>query len=458
MFSRHSSTGFCLATACLVVLILTAKRLGEWSLRRPGYRVPTLHRPSSQTDPNSIWSTPAPDRPPPRPYDPSCAVFPDTSSILVIVKTGATEAYSKIPSQLLTFLRCAPDFLIFSDMPQKIGGFDVHDSLDSVLTEVKEGSDHFDLYRSQLACPLDQEGCNVGNSRGTAAWNLDKYKNIHMAEKTYRMRPNYSWYLFIDGDTYIVWSNLVQWLRQLDPSKDHYIGSVTLINDMPFAHGGSGYVLSQAAMRQFAGNHAGVANRFDLRMNESCCGDHLLSVALNETIGLKVEQVWPIINGETPYTIPYGPRQWCHPVVTMHHMNPEDIFSLDLYEEFVSPKLLAKRQDWDNLSEDIFYLDPRSIHDGWMFEKAKKEGLTSVEKNAHKSYNHCRQACATDKLCFQFLYRKGACSCSRAFKLGKPSKRPEKGSQRLVSGWMLDRIQSWIEDQGQCNKPSWPLV
>lgn len=45
-----------------------------------------------------------------------CANFPNTDKILLVMKTGATEAFDKVPTQLLTAMQCLPDFLIFSDM------------------------------------------------------------------------------------------------------------------------------------------------------------------------------------------------------------------------------------------------------------------------------------------------------------------------------------------------------
>lgn len=45
-----------------------------------------------------------------------CANFPDTDGVLLVMKTGATEAFDRIPTHLLTTLNCLPDFLIFSDM------------------------------------------------------------------------------------------------------------------------------------------------------------------------------------------------------------------------------------------------------------------------------------------------------------------------------------------------------
>lgn len=45
-----------------------------------------------------------------------CARFPSTDGVLLVMKTGATEAYDRIPTQLLTTLSCLPDFLLFSDL------------------------------------------------------------------------------------------------------------------------------------------------------------------------------------------------------------------------------------------------------------------------------------------------------------------------------------------------------
>lgn len=45
-----------------------------------------------------------------------CADFPDTSDVLLVVKTGAGEVFSKLPAQLVTSMQCLPDLLLFSDM------------------------------------------------------------------------------------------------------------------------------------------------------------------------------------------------------------------------------------------------------------------------------------------------------------------------------------------------------
>ncbi|KAI1135815.1 glycosyltransferase family 31 protein [Hypoxylon sp. FL0543] len=485
-----------LAIVCLLILLITSKHLAEWSLRSSSLGIPSIRLPYDSSHGNSqnldeSAETGDPTLFPARVRDPSCDSFPDTSNILVVVKTGASESYAKIPTQLVTILSCVPDFLIFSDMEQDIAGYHVYDSLDNVLPGVSAQSPDFDLYRRQKHCVVDQQSCSVDNeaSKRLNSWTLDKYKNVHIAEKTYKLRPNYEWYLFIDADTYVLWNNLVQWLSKLEApaTKRHYIGSISLLNDFRFAHGGSGYILSQATMQEFVGNHSGIANHYDKRAQESCCGDYVLALALNETIGIGVEHAWPTINGEKPYTIPYGPREWCHPIVTMHHLDPEEISSFwrfekrfyesqtfprpiirfkDVYEEFVEPKLLPERYDWDNLSEDVLYLDPNHPERFTQEEKAKDHTkkllkqfhIPAVERDAYKSFKHCSLLCSSLRKCFQFSYHNGACAYNKSFRLGRLTKKTDKKEERWISGWKQRQICDWADEHRDCKQLVWPNI
>lgn len=223
--------------------------------------------------------------------DPVCDGFPDTSGILLVMKTGATEAYDRLPVQIMTVLKCLPDFLLFSDLEQHIGGYHVRDSLETVLTEAQEGNPDFDLYRAQKQCLVNQDECSkiLGSAADSAGWNLDKYKNIHMAEKAYRLRPDYDWYVFVDADTYVSWPNMVYSLKKLDPAVEKYFGVPTMIGDRLFAHGGSGYVMSRGAMKEFVGKHPGIANTYDVSIQNNCCGDFVFALALHDSLGILVE-------------------------------------------------------------------------------------------------------------------------------------------------------------------------
>lgn len=257
------------------------------------------------------------------------ALSSKSEDILVVVKTGANEIYDKLPTQLLTALECYTDLLVFSDLDQRIGPYRIHDALDNVTEAAKLHNPVFDYYRSVQE--YQQYGQDIGLLRktGQAAWNLDKYKFLHMLEKSWKMKPGRKWYIFIEADTYLVRSNLLLWLDRLDPSKPLYLGSPTYYNGEAFAHGGSGIILSGAAMSRFADGDPGVAARYDEAMKDEIYGDYMLMKALRDK-GVEFSNRWPMLQAEKPATIPFGPgpdngvRHWCQPIVTMHHITPNE--------------------------------------------------------------------------------------------------------------------------------------
>lgn len=300
-------------------------------------------RPSPVQESTTTSTTPTPTPTPTSTYgstspDLRCEAFPDQGDILLVVKTGATESYDKLPTQLLTNLQCADDFLIFSDLEQQIGRYKIYDVLDKVNDTIKE-SDHFELYRAQKEYQkdhLDIHGLkdDLSGSLHEHGWTLDKYKFLHMLIDTYHMRSDKKWYVFIETDTYVVWSNLLQWIDQhLDASKALYLGSPAALGSQVFAHGGSGYILSGVAMHDFIGRNPEMVEEFDATVKDSCCGDAHLAKFLEEKGNIKVKGVWPMINGEKPNTLPFGTQHWCHPVMTMHHMTPEEVSTFWQYEQ-----------------------------------------------------------------------------------------------------------------------------
>jgi len=241
---------------------------------------------------------------------------------VVILRTGATEAYSKIPTQLLTALRCVSNLLIVSDMEQDLGGHHIHDVLKNVSPNIRENHPDFELYRQQRV--LQSQGLfdnlekllsskyKNQKDREKAAQTLDKYKYFHMMYLAWERYSHKDWFVFIEADTYLVWPTLLHWLDTLDPAKELFIGSPLYKSDDRLAHGGSGLVLSNAAMRKIAVEHAGDASDLDARMKVHLSGDYLLSKAAQEW-GIPVEGVWPMLGGESPKTLPYGPAAWCEP-------------------------------------------------------------------------------------------------------------------------------------------------
>jgi hypothetical protein len=271
--------------------------------------------------------------------DDACGTSSGLERVVITVKTGATEALQKIPTQLRTSLRCAPHVYVFSDMAQQIGETQVFDALDTIPTEVTDGNSDFDIYRKQqeLGDPVKiasilRDFKDPRSPEDLAAWTLDKYKNLHIVEKAWALQPDMDWYLHIDADTYVIWSSLIAWLQRLDPSKESFLGSLSYIVGKPFAHGGSGLLLSNTATRNLVITHNGTAAKWDYKMHENCCGDWVLAQVLHE-YGMEVMNSWPTISGETPDTIPFASDHWCQPLVTMHHITPAEAERLGKFEE-----------------------------------------------------------------------------------------------------------------------------
>jgi hypothetical protein len=252
-----------------------------------------------------------------------CLGYPsEDSDVVIAVKTGATEAMARIPMLLATFLSCAKnDVLFFSDMEQDIGEVHVHDALVDVVDRAKKVNDDFELY--ELQKKFKDYGDDVSSlSKAKEAWALDKYKNIHIAQKAWELRPNRTWYFFIDADTYVLWPSFFAWLKRLDPTKDLYLGRMVHTENL-FAHGGSGYLISQEALRRLVGEDAGkIASDFDISASTTCCGDAELAGSLSHK-AVSLIDAYPLINDQKPRELQFG-RYWCQPIVTMHHMSPEE--------------------------------------------------------------------------------------------------------------------------------------
>lgn len=200
-----------------------------------------------------------------REYPPFCQYF-DVSKIAISIKTGATESRNKVPTQLMTFLRCVPDVMLYSDLTQRVGSHTEIDVLESFSDASILGNPDFDLYRKQKEyaeqgretelgklgkIPITVENWRTPNK--SAAWGLDKYKFLHMIQQAWDCQPDKDWYVFIEADTYLSISNLLRFLDTQDPREKLYFGNGIRMweheTPLNFAHGG--YVI----LRKLASDH-----------------------------------------------------------------------------------------------------------------------------------------------------------------------------------------------------------
>ncbi|KAI9733620.1 MAG: hypothetical protein M1834_003222 [Cirrosporium novae-zelandiae] len=375
-----------------------------------------------------------------------CSEFPGADDIMVIMKTGATEAYRKVPTHFLTTFRCTPHVAIYSDLEQDLGPYHIYDALAQVDDEIKRTNPDFEHYHKlqQFKGP-DSQWIKEEIWDYQEAWNLDKWKFLPILNEAWKTMPDAKWFVFIEADTYLVWSNLLQWLQQFDPTVPYYIGCLNYITDQPFAHGGSGYVLSNAALRIVTEHMVGRTQRYNEMTAREWAGDFVMAKVLEE-VNITLLSSWPSFQGETPSSLDYTRRQYCHPVMTYHHMSSEDLTSMwhfeqdwikrnsspslmrhgDVFNHLIEPSLSSKILDWDNLSHD------------WQPTLSPKHTLEA-----------CRAACQDQPNCIQYLFSPKRCRLGKDIRLGKPQEEYKRG---YVAGWMMERVEEFKKRMEPCTR------
>jgi hypothetical protein len=266
-----------------------------------------------------------------------CKHLPGEDDVLVIVRTGATEALEKLPIHFTTILGCIPHFVVYSDFEETIAGHQVYDAFDEVNATIKEQNPDFELYNrlkqngrdALLASDLATSSHGNTGNLGNPGWRLDKWKFLPLVDKALRIRPSAKWYVFVEADTYLVWENLLTWLSTFDASEPHYIGSQMQIGEVIFGHGGSGFAISSPAMQMVAERRAAHLEEYDEFTAGHWAGDCVLGKALND-VGVHVKWMWPILQAKSPggmnhATVTWGKRLWCYPVVSYHTVSPVEI-------------------------------------------------------------------------------------------------------------------------------------
>jgi hypothetical protein len=264
--------------------------------------------------------------------------------VLVVLKTGASEVFERLPEQLLTLAKRVPNFMVFSDLEQDIGDYHIYSALDDVSDEYKNNNEDFVYYRSIEKAQAEHQDLSKWTSE--KGWDLDKWKNIPMLHKVYQERPDTKWFVFIDADTFISWTNLLQLLSRLDPTEPLYFGSAYNYGNTTFAQGGTGYVVSNAAARKFEDIRSPeYIAKWENETETNCCGDVMLAVALLDA-GVNLTGAWPLVQSDSPSTIDWSDRIWCTPSVSWHHVRSYEVQALSDFER----TWVKKTEDQGNVS------------------------------------------------------------------------------------------------------------
>ncbi len=134
----------------------------------------------------------------------------------------------------------------------------------------------------------------------------------------YDLLPRKKWYLLLDDDTYLIKPSLQLVLGHVDSSKPTYLGNAIGDYKARFAHGGSSFLVSHAAMgRLLDRNSAVLAEGYRSSLTE-IWGDKLVATTLMK-VGVFVDERFSrFFNGERPLITKILADRFCSPLVSFH--------------------------------------------------------------------------------------------------------------------------------------------
>ncbi|KAK3675166.1 hypothetical protein LTR78_005100 [Recurvomyces mirabilis] len=391
---------------------------------------------------------------------PPCQRLAGAEDVVVVMRTGATEIKAKLPIHFNTTFKCYPDTLIFSDYAEVFQGHEIHDVLSIVADDVMEANEDFQHYlrlkrlsREGLAqSELHGESLESGpvGKNDNPGWRLDKWKFLPMMVRTLELRPDQKWFIFIEPDTYLVWSNIVQWLQTKDWREDQYLGSEVQIGDDIFAHGGSAFVMSKSAIEKAVEAYQADPEEWHVRTSQHWAGDCILGTALT-TVGVDLTWSWPLFQGGNPADMDWQEnkaerRLWCSQALSYHHFEAHEVEAMwrfeqqhisdliggsathrrktvlhhnDMFMQYVVPNITREKSDWTNMSPDL------------------------VTNSASMSLDECRLICEDKPGCVQYSQSTFGCSTGQQVKMGRPF-------TGIGSGWIPARVDRWRRSFHSC--------
>lgn len=413
----------------------------------------------------------------------------NSDKLFLMIKTGASVLWKRLPVHLFTTLTRVPHFGLYSDAPASIGGYEVIDVLANVSAETKN-SDAFEMYRLQRELHDGYGVLDLSEVNVNKGWDLDRFKNIPMLVHAYKSSPNSDWFAFMDADSYFMLDNLMEYLDTLDPNKPLYIGNA--IGAYRFCHGGTGVVLSRKALELTVGGDPEWIAKAEKVTHDTCCGDFMVAWLMKEMIDLEPKsgkEEYPHIGskfqGNSFWDVEINEDKWCEPILSFHHLTPHDIEILweferlqgpnrnkityaSIYNQFYKPYLTPLREDWDNGAREDEYTEQRyQDQKANALEEGNEERLREMqelEKSGplpHESLEGCRLACEakSDCLSYRYMPEEKYCGISTTVRLGHPQRTyishedehdGDRNKYGIVSGWQIDRIRG-IRSRSPCD-------
>ncbi|KAF7193130.1 hypothetical protein HII31_05564 [Pseudocercospora fuligena] len=370
--------------------------------------------------------------------------------VVLVIKTGATELLQKLPVHFETTLKRWPHVVLLSDFEEEVDGHQIHDALDIVSEDIRKDRPDFELWRrlkqsgrgalvaSDIESGEQIQWVATAEGNRQAGWHLARFMNLPMTVKAQNYRADAKWYVFIDADTFISWSNTLRILQHLDHTKPHYLGSqVAMGPGQFFAHGGSGYALSQAALSAVVDRYLSERELWDRIADEGEFGEVPLALALMIS-SIPLTWTFPLFQGGKPLDMNFagfkhGRNLWCYPAVTYHHTSREEIIDLAEFEDAWNSE---RRADRPFHHSDVFrrWALPLLHRSGEDLDNLSEELVEGVENS-----RECQASCHKSQSCLQWSFGVGECRIDSGY--------PRVGVSRpgYTSGWSLDRIEELVK-------------
>ena len=386
-----------------------------------------------------------------------CSNFPQQwlERVQVVLKTGVGQS-EKNEAHLTSVTSCIRNLIVFSDIAERRGSHDFLDILAGLPAPYLENPDFSAYHKQQNAY---ESGGKIESS--TDGWKLDRFKFLPMVNAAHDMRPNASWYVFLEADVYIFWDNLFRLLDQFNAQDSHYFGSAAPgSHGRWFAYGGAGIVLSEGLMKSLVEDGTKLSEKYQEWTLDDCCGDAVLGYVILDKTGVKLKDLYPMFSGDYLEDLGISKQRWCNPLISLHRMSVDSLRSLWLWERtrraqevdylvrlrsrltvrqrpLVYSDILEYRQSylqntssrdfWDNLSADVFH-------------------------NASYSFSACAEACEKNKTCLQYSYTTNECRLWPYIVHGHEVSNKD---VEFTSGWNRERISQLGLNSSGCETGKW---
>lgn len=293
---------------------------------------------------------------------------------------------------------------------------EIHDAIKTFIETKVEGSllNHARLQKYQVLQEAVESGdedwaLNIGQSYG---WELDALKFITGMELLYEKIPNKKWYVILDDDTFVIKASLELLLSHLDPKKPQYIGNAVGDFRGRFAHGGSGVLISGAAMDRLFGREDVIMRAYLASLDEKW-GDKLVATTL-QRLGIYIDERYNHhFNGEPPEITRITRERFCSPIIGFHGLRKPGAMqavgrAIGTGPSATNPVLWGEL--WQIFgAEPIQKLAEQPVqkgqdHVGPTDDKVStREGVPDAEG--------CRTRCMADGRCLAWTYEEGSHRC-----------------------------------------------